>query len=74
MKLLKDKAEEKLRNLSFFKGLSETDTEIAVDFFIRKLTHKEICLKYNIEYQTSCNKKLRLKKKLKQKYFLQQIE
>lgn len=65
--LTKGQAEIDLRNKCFDKGLDETETKMCVDYFIHRLSHKEIAVKYGIELQTSLNKKLRFKKKLEGK-------
>ena len=61
----KEKAEYELRDLCFNKGLNDHDTEIAVDYFIHRLSHKEISVIHGITQETSRGKKSKLKNRLK---------
>ena len=61
----KNKAELALRDSCFRAGLNCRDTEICIDYFINRLSHKEMAVKYNITIESSGNKKHKLKQKIK---------
>lgn len=58
----KEQAIQKMKDDCFNAGLSEQKTEQCVDYFKRRLTHKEMAAKYNITAESSANRKRRLKK------------
>ena len=61
----RDIAERALRDRCFEVGLDLTNTEACVDYFIFRLSHKEMAVKYNITIESSGNKKHKLKQKIK---------
>ena len=61
-----EEAEQALRDKCLYAGLSRRDTDMCVDYFINKLCHKEMGEKYCIELQTSLNKKLKFKERLRE--------
>lgn len=58
----KEQAERELCDKCFNAGLDKRDTQIAVDFFINRLCHKEMTVKYLMGYQASLNKKCDFKR------------